>query len=367
MTIEIKTLDTLFFRDGKPFSMGDDTWADGVFPPLLSVYSGALRTAYFGKYPKELHKANTKDDPTKDLIINKMYYKAVYENGSCEYYLPLPMDCVHYKNDEDEDIVSIIKLKQFEINNFHSNSKFKTLLKPDETKGKDVENIEGGLISIEDFKKYLNNESQKIKTKRLSYFINSEPKVGIARTINRVNKNGRLYRVDMKRLHNLSIILNFEGLQLEKTGLLKLGAEGKAVSYKSIDHNLDIESPDKLLKNESYFKMIVSTPILFKNGWLPDGIDENTLSGTLGNSSVEVELISVSLGKQIYVSGFDMKIKRPKPLKKAIPSGSVYYFKIKNKNSNLDKLKQGATLCSYDEYNKKGFGICYFGKTKIDK
>ena len=44
MRIRIKALDTLFFRDGKPFTSGEETWADGTFPPYPSVLYGALRT-----------------------------------------------------------------------------------------------------------------------------------------------------------------------------------------------------------------------------------------------------------------------------------------------------------------------------------
>ena len=45
MTIQLDALDTLFFKDGKPFSLGEETWADGIFPPPPSVVYGATRTA----------------------------------------------------------------------------------------------------------------------------------------------------------------------------------------------------------------------------------------------------------------------------------------------------------------------------------
>ena len=47
MHISIKPFDCLFVRDGKPFSMGDEVWASGIFPPPPSVVYGALRTAWF--------------------------------------------------------------------------------------------------------------------------------------------------------------------------------------------------------------------------------------------------------------------------------------------------------------------------------
>lgn len=53
MIIEMKPLDTLFFRDSKPFSRGEDTWADTIFPPYPSTVYGALRTAWFKQNIKE--------------------------------------------------------------------------------------------------------------------------------------------------------------------------------------------------------------------------------------------------------------------------------------------------------------------------
>lgn len=44
--IEIQALGTLFFRDGKPFTMGAETYAEGIFPPLPSTIYGALRTGH---------------------------------------------------------------------------------------------------------------------------------------------------------------------------------------------------------------------------------------------------------------------------------------------------------------------------------
>lgn len=78
MLIDIKPLDTLFFRDGKPFSMGDNDWADGIFPPHPSVFYGALRSAYIGKNIDCIGKISNKsdpDDPTQKLKILNIFKK----------------------------------------------------------------------------------------------------------------------------------------------------------------------------------------------------------------------------------------------------------------------------------------------------
>ena len=44
MFIKITPFDTLFFRTGRPFSGGVDTWVDAVFPPFPSTLYGAIRS-----------------------------------------------------------------------------------------------------------------------------------------------------------------------------------------------------------------------------------------------------------------------------------------------------------------------------------
>ena len=94
--IELDALDTLFFRDGKPFSMGDDVWADGIFPPSPSVFYGAIRSIYFSENIDKLElTATINNDPTKDLII-----KGIFFSINEKPYFPLPMDLVKEKNSE---------------------------------------------------------------------------------------------------------------------------------------------------------------------------------------------------------------------------------------------------------------------------
>ena len=74
MQIQIDPLDTLFFRDGKPFTMGEDSWASGIVPPYPSVIYGALRSAYFSNHITELKKATKWDDPTMNLKIKGIHF-----------------------------------------------------------------------------------------------------------------------------------------------------------------------------------------------------------------------------------------------------------------------------------------------------
>jgi len=349
MIIKIDALDTLFFRDGKPFTMGEDTWANGVFPPYPSVIYGALRSAYFSHHLNELKKANSEDDPTRDLKIKGFYILA--DNN---VYLPLPNDCVKKKGSKD-NLVSVLTMH--ELKGIRSSCPTQYALKSEE----EVENVDGGLININSFKEYLKCAKDSFSSiLKVADMVLPEPKIGIG--INKqtgTSEEGKLYRVDMRRLKDIGLIVDFEfeGFDLPEKGMMKLGGEGKAIYYelyeKPLNHEIKLEG-DK-------FKLYLSTPAIFKNGWLPKWIDEKTLIGKY--KGLELKLLTASIGKPVHIGGFDMKARKPKPMCKAVPAGSVYYFEIKK--GDIQKAVEIFNQFAISEfYQEQGFGIAYVGGVK---
>lgn len=347
MIIKLDPLDTLFFRDGKPFTMGEDTWADGIFPPSPSVIYGALRSAYFSNHIKELKKATKEDDPTKDLRI-----VGVYLSDKDNTYLPLPNDCVK-KKDDKESRVSVLSMN--ELTGKKSSCPTQYTLK-----GEKVENVERGLININLLKEYLectkNSFSPILK---MADRVLSEPKIGIGiDNKTGTSEEGKLYRVGMNRLDNLSLLIDFEGLDLPESGMMKLGGESKAVSYKELkpEEFKPVKfSVDNSRLDGKRFKLYLSTPAIFKKGWLPEWMDEKTLTGTY--KGLELKLLTASIGKPILIGGFDMKARKPKPMHKAVPAGSVYYFE-----GDFKKAFEIFNRTAISDFNsEQGFGIAYVG------
>jgi len=357
MIIEINALDTLFFRDGKPFSMGEETWANGIFPPYPSVIYGALRSAYFSNHIDELEKANQKGDRTKDLRINGIFLKI-----KDEVCFPLPLDCVKEKdNDKNESFILSSKPTGNLISNYPKLEKI--LIYPNNDKNNKIENISNAILVKIDFEDYLNSNADNIFYYKLNKFLLSEPKIGIARASNtHSTEEGKLYRVDMKRLadrnkNNLSIIVEFEGLELPDSGFLKLGGEGKAAIYKKYNKSIKVNLPK--FEDDKRFKIILVTPAIFNNGCLPNWIDKNNFVDRY--DGINLKLLTVAIGKPISIGGFDMKKKEPKPMYKAVPAGSVYYFKLIEGNMKEVKKAFHQKAIS-DIYPEQGFGIAYAGK-----
>jgi len=95
---------------------------------------------------------------------------------------------------------------------------------------------------------------------------------------------------------------------------LKLGGEGKTVSYEKLDKPRILETyteaSAKLSSN--LVKLCLASPT-----FLPENFEE-----ALKKKGCSVQ--AAMIGKALSIGGFDYKERKPKPMQKAIPPGSVY-------------------------------------------
>jgi len=122
--------------------------------------------------------------------------------------------------------------------------------------------------------------------------------------------------------------------------MLRLGGEGKnaTISQVSFDLNLDVEKP-----TGKRFKLYFQTPTFFSSG---DGLSE--LSALKG-----LTLLSASIGRPMPIGGFDMAETRPKPMRKAVPPGSIYYFE----GNDLAAARLEISALFDPEDSAKGFNV----------
>lgn len=351
--LSIRPLDTVFFKDGKPFSMGEETNASGIFPPPPSVYYGALRTVYFSKNDIENVKkiANTHEDQTTNLYLNGIFYRLANDGENKSFFAPCPLDCVVEKDGQSGDA---IKLGLTDNNSISSIKTGKVL---QNNSGKEIESDSSAVINVTDLNKYLNGNFD-FKIRSLSHTVELEPKTGIGRNYEtKTTSEGMLYNVNLRRLIDFDFIVKYSGLDLGSNGFMKLGAEGKASYYEKIDSAPIIE---KTSIDANKFKLYFLTPAVFENGWLPSWISED-LTGNY--NGIGLKLLSAAVGKPIRIGGWDMQKRRPKPMRLAIPSGSVYFFEITN-NVKVEDVFNAFHEKSVTDFNleKQGFGIAYVGK-----
>lgn len=365
MILQIEAIDTLFFRDGKPFEMGDENWANGIFPPLPSVFYGAIRSAYFSQYPQKLQDWIDKkiEDPTKDLKIEGVFL------FNETIYIPLFSEFVT-KNKEDVFFQRNELIDKDEV--FSSSS---MNLKP---YNDEVENVQGliDIYSHSSLENFINdNQSDLSDYKPLEDLITKELKIGIGRQNNtKTTEEGKLYRVALNRMEaknkpnsKLSFLID---VNLEVLGdnfsfdFLKLGGENKITTVKPLDIEIEFSKP----KIDKYFKLALLTPTIFNNGWLPkEFVYDQSEKAYIGNwKGVKLKLIRAFCGGSISIGGFDVKEKRPKKMSLAVPAGSVYHFEILDQTDSktIYNIFSNPSNSLSDILQEQGFGLSLVGLLK---
>jgi CRISPR-associated protein Cmr3 len=118
------------------------------------------------------------------------------------------------------------------------------------------------------------------------------------------------------------------GQLLPDVGLLRLGGDGRSAQYRKVAFTAptvaNIPGPKK------QFRLLLQTPALFSQGWLPagvtEGVGEHSGSYRLQGDGFSARLACAALGRREVVSGWDLYQWAPKPAQAAAPAGSVYWF-----------------------------------------
>jgi CRISPR-associated protein Cmr3 len=342
MQIKITNIDTLIFRDGKPFGSGDDTWTNSLIFPTPNVIYGAIRAIFFAQNPDKFNLANTKDDPTKKLKIKNILF---YDENDKSLIYPLPQDIMKLK-DKDKSI--LLKISE----NKNTSNILPYIFECQEN----CESIEGFVTDNQLFK-YLKNK-EKIEIVDIEKYIFKEPKIGNKRNDKtKTTDENSLFRLDFYRYDKLSLIIDFDGIDINDKGLLKLGGEGKSAYYEKFELK---KLPQISELNGDVFKLYFLTPAIFKNGLFPNWIDFNTFEGEYKN--IKLKLLAIANNKPQYIGGWDIKENRPKPMYKAVSAGSVYYFKIISGKEKIFDVFNYQKISDIDI--EKGFGITIIGAVK---
>ncbi|MCX7988419.1 MAG: hypothetical protein N2647_03125, partial [Thermodesulfovibrio sp.] len=107
--IKIFPNDTLFFRTGRPFTMGSETWSDVIFPPYPSTIYGALRTFLLFHRGGNLKNFNYEDIGSRKGDEVKKGSLQLFGPILCEkentLFFPVPLDLVVKKGADNESLI----------------------------------------------------------------------------------------------------------------------------------------------------------------------------------------------------------------------------------------------------------------------
>jgi len=377
MFYKIKPLDTIFFRDGRPFSMGYDTWANLIFPPYPSTIYGSIRSWLIfergslidfenNKFENELGTPNKKGS----LKINGIF---IEYNDTLLF--PIPRDLLIleetkdlHKCDENKNLdkyrknkktlISLSLTKKPEV--FISDYELDYILV---NKSNEKLDEAEGFLDINSLLKYLTcNDNSYHPIDRKDIF-EIEYKIGIKRNRKTLSsEEGYLYRIPMIRLKkDVNFFIQIEGLNhYPERGIIQLGGEGRIAEIKKYDNDLlkDLRDINFEFKN-NIFKLYLATPAIFNNGWLPVWIDKSNYEGKY--NGIRLKLIGCIIGKYNLIGGWNLANQKPKPMFKAVSSGSIYYFKILN-DTPPEKVKETFHLKNISDVNsEEGYGLSLIG------
>jgi CRISPR-associated protein Cmr3 len=369
MRLFIRPNDVLMFRDGKPFSGGDDHFARGACPPPPSTIYGALRSHILSlawsefdsfavqgaRIPASLTEEVGSPQGPGSLELGQ-FLLARSLNGSTERFFPVPRDISREKGGDE---MSLRLLQPQELPGVRTDLPA-TMLHMWHATEQALEQA-SGFLSHEDMKNYLNGKTPG-KTITAADLFQPEERTGTRKSrSSRSVESGGLYSVEYFRFEeDCGFALEVRGTRtLPTKGILRLGGDHRSAGYSETTwQEIETEPIKKIIERTGRFKIILLSPAIFGQGWLPAGIAPDSLEGSV--NEVQLRIRSAALGRPLGMGGFDIARKAPKTMKRAVPPGSVYYAELIG--GNVDALFESVWLKPVsDERTNEGFGISLIG------
>lgn len=165
--------------------------------------------------------------------------------------------------------------------------------------------------------------------------------IGMDAGLRRVEK-GQLYTAERIELRDgvgyWARIHNPQACQIDSS-LLRLGGDGHAAHLSNINVALP-QVPVAQIKKQGRFALVLTSPALFENGSTPAIIGSE---GLWQEKDFSARLVCHLAGRPEIISGWDLQRGRPKPARRFVPAGSVYWFDNFNGNPQalLDCFSKG--------------------------
>lgn len=392
MFLHIAPTDYFFFRDSKPFDAGVDSFAKTLFPPPPSTVYGAVRTAILVSKGIDLNSFLSGNETEVTEVVGKPYqygtlklagpWLAKLSEDKLIEYFPPPLSLVI--DNENRFVFLKPDSAQSEIiTNLNPKLRLPT------ADSIELTNLSSAISSTEAVK-ILIGDIDCIEEKRERLF-ERVYKVGIKRNTQTrtVLEQGALYTIQMLSFNpdldgQLGVAcLVSHGELLPEQLLIKFGGESRVARATKVMNSSFIDSlknavdkiVEKILANRQFFIWLI-TPAIFKNGFIPDFVNPESLEGELpilsqekSNQTLKVKLLSLVSKSFQAIGGFDLAKGFVRPLYRAVPAGSVYFFEIteegpdlKSKVEDLVRSMNLNTLhTEFSDFQRQGFGTILLG------
>lgn len=112
-------------------------------------------------------------------------------------------------------------------------------------------------------------------------------------------------------------------------------------------------------------RMVLASPGLFAEGWKPGWLAprEDGFVGTPPSSpGIKLRLVGACVGRWRPISGWSYEARGPKPVRRLVPEGSVYFLEILEGDAlELVETAWLESICDDEQDQKDGFGVSVWG------
>jgi len=337
----LEPLDVLFNRGNKLF--GDPgSFGEAQMPPWPSAAAGAIRSRMLVDAGVDLSAyargKPVSDAPSRDVLGTpqnpgafriRWFSVARRINGMIEPVIALPADVVASEGDDALRYLHPQPLPKG-LRTSAATDQLAVLRQSEAAKP------EGGLwLTGKGLMAYLCGESLSKREHTVSTgdLWKTDARIGIALDPEkRAAAEGALFSAEAivpDPKNHTGFLVEVEGADaiVPKDGLLRLGGDGRAARIDVC--RVESREPDwDRIARERCFRLVLATPGLFEQGWMPPGTQAD---GTTwhGPDGISVRLVCAAVPRAQVVSGWDLAQRAPKAALCAAPAGSVYWFDAK--------------------------------------
>ncbi len=379
----IKPLDTLFFRDGRPFNIGEtgQMKVEGVFPPFPTTIVGSMRYALATKQGWKPIRRNadwTKDNGLSEFKnIQASEFREILGDGNelgqlsfsgphllynSELVFPAPAHILAKKTQCNQGLENITRLKPTE-KAFDTDLGENIRLTEPEQKCDGIKPLEGNWLTTQGMQAVLDggvpNSADIIEQKTLWV---TEDRIGIRRNSKtHATDDDALYQIQHIRLtKDTSLLMQINNLpkDWQAQSPNPMGGEQRMVWIDEASENLDLPRPDPSNSNLDKFRytIILITPADFFDD--NETNHEQTIAKAVTDLSKSSKLITACVYKPKLVGGWNSRENKPLPLKPVVAAGSTWFLEADLEDKDRILKMNGKHI---GKRNKWGFGQILIG------
>ncbi|WP_243293113.1 type III-B CRISPR module-associated protein Cmr3 [Bacillus sp. FJAT-47783] len=370
--IEIKPVDTFFFKNHQTTVTGTDTRMTGMFPPRPNTIYGALRAAYIHEHTSftDFNKGNDEEvrrwmgtpDEIGEFSIDYMGL-----NLKGDLLFPIPYDYQVVEGEGGEVIAYPLNLQEdLNLSSRPSNWRLFSNRNEKSKGGADY------FIKRSTFKDSVLSNKPITEFIKRSDLLAREDKLGIALDYKRrKSENSMLYSMVKWRFKEEGSLVVYTSSEADFANVkfARLGGENRPWYVRQAEESFTLWSSSELdklkkkLQETRIARIVFLSPTIFAKGSVPSNYDGNFI--TLPNG-VKVELLTSAVGRAELFGGWNIVYNKPKNRKPMVPAGSVFYVRLEE--SQIDDVLSLANGMNFtDEGAHEGFGFAIISSVNIHK